>query len=211
MEPFDRLQFEASMNFSTTQLRMLGSVMYFAAFTLLTSSLADLIIKIWPIKVSELNWRVGAAGLVMDVLVASIVPLAVFFLAAFMNNDRKLLQVMRWVVLLIGVITIALLAMFALDAVQIRASLPQNVKGQFIKAALKASLQGVLSAAAFIWFGLTVGKVMKSAGLARAADSKEGMLMVGSREASPSRPNLRAIDTSDIKKKEGTSGLSADG
>jgi hypothetical protein len=211
MEPFVRLHYEASMNFSTTQLRMLGSVMYFAAFSLLTSNLADLVIKIWPIKSSELNWRVGAAGLVLDMLVSSIVPLAVFFFAAFMNNDRKLLQVMRWVVVLIGVITVALLAMFALDAVQIRAALPQNVKGQFIKAALKASLQGVLSATVFIWFGLTVGKLMKSTGVARAAESKEGMLMVGSREASPSRPNLRAIDASEGTKKDSTSALPADG
>ena len=185
------------MNFSTTQLRMLGSVMYFAAFTLLTVSLADLVIKIWPIKASELNWRVGAAGLWPDFLIASIVPLALLFFAAFMNNDRKTLQVMRWVVLIVGLMTIALLAMFALDAVQIRPSLPQNVKGTFIKAALNASLRGALTATVFIWFSMTVGKLLKSAGAARATESKEGLLMVGTREASNSRPNLRAIDASD--------------
>ena len=199
------------MNLSTTQLRMLGSVMYFAAFSLFVSFLADLVIKIWPIKLSELNWRVGASGLVMDVLMASIVPLAIFYFAAFMNNDRKTLQFMRWLTVAVGVIAIGLLGLFALDAVQVRAQLPQNVKAQFIKAALKASLQGTLSATLFIWFGLTVGKVIKSVGVARGADAKEGMLMVGSREASPSRPNLRAIDANDSKKKEGTAGLSMDG
>ena len=188
------------MNFSTTQLRMLGSVMYFAAVTVLVSTIADLAIKIWPFKLSELNWRVGASGLVMDVLVAAIVPLALFFFAAFMNNDRKMLHVTRWVVVVLGALAIAMLALFALDAVQIRAQLPQNVKGQFLKAALKASLQGTFAAALYIWFGLTVGKVMKSAGVARTADAKDGMLMVGTREASPSRPNLRAIDSSDSRK-----------
>jgi len=198
------------MNLSTTQLRMLGSVMYFAAFSLFVSYIADLVIKVWPLKVSELNWRVGASGLVMDVLVSSIVPLALFFFAAFMNNDRKTLQFMRWLTLAVGVMAIGLLGLFALDAVQIRAQLPQNVKSQFIKAALKASLQGTLSAALFVWFGLTVGKVMKSVGVARGAEPKEGMLMVGSREASPSRPNLRAIDPNESKKKEGAAGLSLD-
>ncbi len=198
------------MNFSTTQLRMLGSVMYFAAFTVLTSTITDLVIKIWPFKMSELNWRVGASGLVMDVLVAAILPLALFFFSAFMNNDRKMLQVMRWVMVAFGVIALGMLALFALDAVQIRAQLPQNVKGTFLKAALKASLQGTFAACLYIWFGLTVGKVMKSSGLARGVDAKEGMLMVGSREASPSRPNLRAIDATDSKKKEGTAGLSID-
>ena len=198
------------MNLSTTQLRLLGSVMYFAAFSLFASSVSDLVIKVWPLKVSELNWRVGASGLVMDVLVSSIVPLALFFFAAFMNSDRKTLQFMRWLTLAVGVMAIGLLGLFALDAVQIRAQLPQNVKSQFIKAALKASLQGTLSAALFVWFGLTVGKVLKSAGVARGAEPKEGMLMVGSREASPSRPNLRAIDPNEGKKKEGAPGLSLD-
>lgn len=198
------------MNFSTTQLRMLGSVTYFAAFTVLMSTIADLAIKIWPFKLSELNWRVGASGLVMDVLVAAIVPLALFFFAAFMNNDRKMLQVTRWVVVALGVLAIAMLALFALDAVQIRAQLPQNVKGQFLKAALKASLQGTFASALYIWFGLTVGRVMKSAGVARTADAKEGMLMVGTREASPSRPNLRAIDSSDSRKKDSIAGRSID-
>jgi uncharacterized membrane protein YqhA len=209
-ETIARLHLEALMNLSTTQLRMLGSVMYFAAFSLFVSFFADLVIKVWPIKLSELNWRVGAAGLVMEVLLASVVPLAIFYFAAFMNNDRKTLQFMRWLTVAVGVIAIGLLGLFALDAVQIRAQLPQNVKAQFIKAALKASLQGVLSATLFIWFGLTVGKVMKSAGVARGVDTKDGMLMVGSREASPSRPNLRAIDPNDSKKKDGAASLSID-
>lgn len=199
------------MNFSTTQLRALGSVMYFAAFSLLTNAIADLVIKAWPIKMSELNWRAGAAGLLMDVLMVSIISLALFFFAAFMNNDRKMLQITRWIVFAIGVITFVLLALFAIDAIQIRASLPQNVKSLFMKAALKASLQGLLCGTLYIWFGLTVGKVLKSQGVARGVDpSKDGMLMVGTREASPSRPTLRAIDSIDTKKKEGTAPLSAD-
>jgi hypothetical protein len=208
MEPFVRHHLEASMNFSTTQLRALGSVMYFAAFALLTNVTADLLIKVWPIKLSELNWRVGAAGLVMDVLTMAIVPIAMFFFAAFMNNDRKMLQVARWIVFVVGVLAFLLLALFAIDSIQIRASLPQNVKGNFMKAALKAGLQGVLSGSLYLWFGLTVGKVLKSAGVARGGEAKEGMLMVG-REAAPSRPNLRAIDATE-RKKEGTAGLTID-
>lgn len=199
------------MNLSSTQLRMLGSVMYFAAIALIISAAAQFTIPVWPLKPSELNWRVGASGLLMDALLATVVPQAMLYFAAFMNNDRKTLQVLRWVTLATGLVTIGLLALFALDSVQIRAQLPQNVKGQFIKAALKAALVGTLVSALFIWFGLTVGKVLKSQGVARGVDpAKDGMLMVGAREASPSRPTLRAIDSIDTKKKEGTAPLSAD-
>lgn len=189
------------MNLSATQLRQLGSVMYYAAVALMINSFAQFTIQVWPLKLSELNWRVGASGLLMDALLGTVLPLILIYFAAFANNDRRMLQVMRWLTLIIGVLTIALLLSFALDAVQIRAQLPQNVKANFIKVAMRAGLIGVLLSSLFIWASLTMGKVLKSQGTARTAGSPpvpEGMLMVGSRE--PARPALRAVDGSDAKK-----------
>ena len=191
------------MNLSATQLRQLGSVIYYAAVALMINSFAQFAIQVWPLKLSELNWRVGAAGLLMDALLGTVLPLVLFTFAAFMNNDRRLLQVLRWAAIVIGVLTIALLLSFALDSVQIRAQLPQNVKGNFIKVAARASLIGILLASLFIWTGLTMGKVLKSqgtvrtAGTAGTAPAQEGMLLVGSRE--PARPALRAVDGADAK------------
>ena len=205
------------MNLSATQLRQLGSVMYYAAVALMINSFAQFAIQVWPLKLSELNWRVGAAGLLMDALLGTVLPLVLFIFAAFMNNDRRLLQVLRWAAIVIGVLTIALLVSFALDSVQIRAQLPQNVKGNFIKVAVRAALIGVLLASLFIWTGRTMGKVLKSQGTMRTAGSagsapaQEGRLLVGSRE--PARPALRAVDGSDAKtdgRKDNTSAVQLD-
>ena len=205
------------MNLSATQLRQLGSVMYYAAVALMINSFAQFAIQVWPLKLSELNWRVGAAGLLMDALLGTVLPLVLFTFAAFMNNDRRLLQVLRWAAIVIGVLTIALLVSFALDSVQIRAQLPQNVKGNFIKVAVRAALIGVLLASLFIWTGRTMGKVLKSQGTMRTAGSagsapaQEGRLLVGSRE--PTRPALRAVDGSDAKtdgRKDNTSAVQLD-
>ena len=198
------------MNLSSTQLRLLGSVMYFAAFALIVNVLADFTIKIWPMKMSELNWRVGAGGLLMDVMLLIVGPQALIYFAAFMNGDRKTLQILRWVTVALGVLTLGLLALFALDSVQITAQLPQNLKANFYKVALKAALIGLLSAALYIWFGLTVGKVLKSQGTVRTGskEASDGMLMVGSRE--PARPVLRSIDTKEPPRKEAAPGLSID-
>ena len=199
------------MNLSSTQLRLLGSVMYFAAAVLILNYFAQFTIQVWPLKFEELNWRVGATGLVMDALLSTVVPQAIIYVAAIMNNDRKTIQALRWITLLAGLATIALLFMFALDSVQIRAQLPQNVKGNFMKVALRAGFVGILLSTLFVWFGMTMGKVLKSQGVARGnVKDADSMLMVGTRDA---RPNLRAIDTSDSKKemkKEGTGGLSID-
>ena len=199
------------MNLSSTQLRLLGSVMYFAAAVLILNYFAQFTIQVWPLKFEELNWRVGATGLVMDALLSTVVPQAIIYVAAIMNNDRKTIQALRWITLLAGLATIALMFMFALDSVQIRAQLPQNVKGNFMKVALRAGFVGILLSTLFIWFGMTMGKVLKSQGVARGTvKDADSMLMVGTRDA---RPNLRAIDTSDSKKemkKEGTGGLSID-
>ena len=198
------------MNLSTTQLRLLGRVMYFAAAVLIINFFAQFTIQVWPFKFTELNWRVGATGLVMDALLSTVLPQALLYVAALMNNDRKTMQVLRWITLLVGLATVAMLLMFALDSVQILAQLPQNVKGNFIKVALRAALVGVLLAALFVWFGITMGKVLKSQGMARAVgakDSADGMLMVGTRDA---RPNLRATEGKKDVKKEATGGLSID-
>ena len=199
------------MNLSSTQLRLLGSVMYFAAAVLILNYFAQFTIQVWPLKFEELNWRVGATGLVMDALLSTVVPQAIIYVSAIMNNDRKTIQALRWITLLAGLATIALMLMFALDSVQIRAQLPQNVKGNFMKVALRAGFVGILLSTLFIWFGMTMGKVLKSQGVARGnVKDADSMLMVGTRDA---RPNLRAIDTSDSKKemkKEGTGGLSID-
>ena len=187
------------MNLSSSQLRMLGSVMYFAAVALIINYLAQFVIQVWPLKFSELNWRVGAAGLLMDALLATVIPQALMYFAAFMNGDRKTLQLLRWLTIVTGVITLLMLLGFVLDSVQIRATLPQNVKSNFLKVALRAGLVGMLLSTMFVWFGLTVGKVLKSQGTARSGNTaggadvaKEGMLMVGSRE--PARPALRAVE-----------------
>lgn len=202
------------MNLSTTQLRLLGSVMYFAAVALILNPFAQFVITVWPFKLSELNWRVGSTGLLMDALIATVLPQALLFTAAVMNNDRRTLQFLRWVVFTLGLVTIGLLLMFLLDSVQIRAQLPQNVKGNFMKVAMRAGLIGTLLSILFIWFGTSMGKVLKSQGTVRVVgggkEGTEGLLMVGTREA---RPNLRSIDASDSKKevkKEGTGGLSID-
>ena len=201
------------MNLSTTQLRLLGRVMYFAAAALIINYFAQFTIQVWPFKFAELNWRVGATGLVMDALIATVLPQALIYTAAIMNNDRKTMQALRWITLLLGLATLGLLLGFALDSVQIGAQLPQNVKPNFLKVAMRAGLVGVLLSTLFVWLGLSIGKVLKSQGMARAAggkDTADGMLMVGTREA---RPNLRAIDTSEAKKdlkKEATGGLSID-
>lgn len=206
------------MNLSATQLRKLGSLMYYAAVALMINSFAQFTIQIWPLKLTELNWRVGAAGLLLDALLGTVLPLILIYFAAFANNDRRLLQVMRWATLVVGVLTIGLLLLFALDAVQIRAQLPQNVKANFIKVALRAGLIGVLLTSLFIWAGLAMGKVLKSQGTTRSAAAAstaapEGMLMVGTRE--PSRPALRAVDGSgDSKrdvKKDGSGSVQVDG
>jgi len=119
------------------------------------------------------------------------------------------------VTLLAGLATMGLLLLFALDSVQIRAQLPQNVKGNFMKVALRAGFVGVLLSTLFVWLGLTVGKVLKSQGSVRTIGGKEpaqeGLLVVGNRE--PARPNLRSIDSSEARmesKKDGTGGLSID-
>ncbi len=189
------------MNLSTTQLRMLGSVLYFAGVALIINFIAQFTITTWPFKFGELNWRVGSAGIFMDVLLSIVTPLIMIHVAALLNGDRKTLQFLRILSLIIGVGTIVLLCAFALDSVQILSQLNQSMKGTFMKVAMRAALVGTMLTVLFIWAGLTMGKVLKSQGTVRTVGGKDatqdGMLMVGTRE--PARTPLRAVDANDSK------------
>jgi hypothetical protein len=206
------------MNLSTTQLRLIGGVLYFAAVVLILNFLAQFVIQIWPLRISELNWRVGSAGIFMDVLLSTVVPQILLFTAAFLNADRKVLAVLRWATLIVGILTVLLMLGFILDSVQIRAQLPQNMKPTFLKGALRAVFVAMMLSTLFIWVGMAIGKVLKSQGVSRVAgavdSAQDAMLMIGTRE--PTKPNLRSIDASDAKdpkrdtKKDATSGLAVD-
>lgn len=188
------------MNLSSSQQRMLLSVATFAAAVMLVSVVAEFAIQIWPLKFGELNWRVGAAGLLLDAFVKTIPAQIVLYFAAAATDSRKLLKTYAIIAFVLGVVSVGVLGFFALDAVQLRATLPQNVKQQFLKVALRASLVGILGAILFFIAGVRTLKVLKSGGAvrtsggsARAAEpADESMLMI-SRPAAPARPSLTAI------------------
>ena len=185
------------MNLSTSQQRTLLSAAMFAAVVMLIGTGAELVIQTWPIKFGELNWRVGSFGLFLDALAKAIPGLALLYFAAALSDSRKLLKALAILAILLGIVAIPALGMFALDGVQMRATLPQQAKGVFTKVALRAGLMGVLSAILFITTGFRTLKVLKSGGAVRAggprpAETDENMLMIA-RPATPARPNLTAI------------------
>jgi hypothetical protein len=194
------------MNLSSSQLKAIGNVLTFAAVVLLAWVFSDMVIKIWPIKVGELNWRVGFTGLFIESTVAALPAITMLFVSAFIGNQRAWLRVLSVIMLVLGVMVIGMLLGFALDATQLRATIPQNLKGTFTKAVFKASLGGILLGCLLPWTFVTLNKVLKSQGTARAGVREKespdsgNLLMVGNRGETPARPSLRAIDpTKEIK------------
>lgn len=188
------------MNLSSSQQRTLLSVATFAAAVMLVNVVAEFAIQVWPLKFGELNWRVGAAGLLLDAFVKTIPAQVVLYFAAAVTDSRKLLRTYAILGVVLGAVAIGVLAFFALDAIQLRATLPQNVKQQFLKVALRAALVGVLGAILFFLAGVRTLKVLKSGGAVRTSGSgpraaeqaDESMLMIA-RPATPARPSLTAV------------------
>lgn len=192
------------MNLSSSQQRTLLSIATVAAWVVLLNIMAEFAIQIWPLKWGELNWRVGASGLLIDAFVKTIPAQIVLWFAAAATDSRKALRVYGIIALVLALVTVVTLGFFALDAVQLRATLPQNVKGTFLKVALRAGLMGTLLTGLFITAFVRGNKVLKSAGASRAggraAESEDGMLMIA-RPAAPAapRPNLTAVKGDDTK------------
>lgn len=188
------------MNLSSSQQRTLLSVATFAASVMLISVVAEFAIQVWPLKFSELNWRVGAAGLLLDAFVKTVPAQIVLYFATAVTDARKLLKAYAIIAFVLGVVAVVTLGFFALDAVQLRATLPQNVKQQFLKVALRAALVGVCGATLFFIAGVRTLKVLKSGGAVRSAggsrateSADESMLVIARPSATPARPNLTAV------------------
>ena len=195
------------MNFSSTQQRTLLSIATVAAWVLLLNIMAEFAIQIWPLKFGELNWRVGSAGLLIDAFVKTLPAQIVLWFAAAATDARKTLRIYGFIALLLAIVTVVVLGFFALDAVQIRATLPQNAKGVFLKVALRAALVGGLLSVLFILAFVRVNSVLKSLGVARGSgarqsESEDGMLLVARPGAPAPRPTLTAVKGDEAKPAE---------
>lgn len=133
--------------------RVVWRALYGVALLLVVSPLLDLIGSIWPLRFGEVGWRFGAVGLLTNTLVTPIVGLALATVVAMLLEQWRVVKTLAIVDLVAAGLLVLVLALFALDYLQLRTGVQPAARGTYDLAAYRAIVNALLAAAVLAWLG----------------------------------------------------------
>jgi hypothetical protein len=138
---------------SDENLQRYTRALYPIAFLLILVPLADLSIRGFPPQLGSLQWRFGIVGVLFSNLGTVLLGLGLVGLVAAFNSHRGILKALGYVALTLAAVTIAMLALFALDAVQMRTLQNTTGKRVVLMSSMGAVFAGVFGVIALISIG----------------------------------------------------------
>ncbi len=117
--------------------------------------LLDALARTWPLRLTEVGWRFGATGIVLNTLITPLLGIFIAIAVAAFLGHRPAVRVMSilcWV--LAGLLALSI-GMFVLDSLQVRGEVAAQNRGQFTAPTTKAIILGVLSMIVSIWLGVS--------------------------------------------------------
>lgn len=153
--------------------------LYAVALILLVSPLVDLVGAIWPPRMGEVSWRFGAFGLTTSALVSPILGFAMLKVAGVLLEHRGVVRTVAVIDLVLMLVLLGGVAFFALDFVQLRATLAASSLGQYDMAGFKAAVNGLLELIVLGWMGVAGLRASSGPGKGAAQHSgqEEGLIV----------------------------------
>ena len=156
--------------------------------------LVDISLRTLGTEVGSLQWRFGAVGLLFGNLGTVILGLSLAGAIAVVTENRTLLRAVGAFSLVLALVLVALLALFALDAVQIRRLVAVPAKRQVLLSSLGAMFSATFGAVALVIGGR--GALKASRGTTASAERRTKAApspLVAAQPASPA-PRPRASE-----------------
>jgi hypothetical protein len=140
-------------------------VLYPVGLLLICVPLADLVLRVAPPQFGTLQWRFATAGLLLGNYGTVILGTALTGLAAALTGDRRALRAVGIGAMAMAVVTLALIVLFGLDAVQIRQVANPAIKRNILTSSLGALFTGMFGAV--VWLAIARSALMASRVVAR--------------------------------------------
>lgn len=119
---------------------------YWIAALLVVVPVLDAVTRTWPVRLGEMSWRFGALGIMFNTVVTPLLGLFIAQVVAALSEHGRALKWLS-IVTLVGSVGLVLASgLFALDYLQIRASVASGNEAPFDAAAWKATAVGIGSA-----------------------------------------------------------------
>lgn len=141
--------------------------LYSVGLLLVLVPLVDVTLRSIPPQFGTLQWRFAALGLLLGNYGTLVLGVGLIGFTAALLGDRGVLRAVGVASLIMAVVTLALLVLFALDAVQLRQLVAINVKRQVAVSAAGAAVTGLLGTTA--WFLIGRGAMAAARGPRAAA------------------------------------------
>lgn len=136
------------------RLRPIAPAFYGLGLMLLAIPLIELLMGTWPPRISAVNWRFGAFGLLSTGLLLPTLGAAILLATAAGLGHRRTLRAVASIALLGCLAELSILLLFSLDAVQMRSMIQSEVKLGFDLASLKSMLSFFFGSAVLAGFGI---------------------------------------------------------
>jgi fucose 4-O-acetylase-like acetyltransferase len=127
--------------------------LYSVAVLLVVVPFADLSLRAFPPQFGSLQWRFGTTGLLLGNLGTILLGIGLFGLVAALSGHRRVLRGLGYAAIVIAVIALAILAMFVLDAVQMRQLANPNFKRAILLSSTGALIAGLIGTLTCIAIG----------------------------------------------------------
>jgi hypothetical protein len=147
--------------------RLLAFPSYFVAFSLVSIPLLDTALSVWPLRIGEVAWRFGVAGLFSRAIMTPALGLFIAFATALFLDHRRLLQVFSVLNALAASLVVLGLGLFVLDAVQLRVQVNPQMKTAFDISTMVALGKLTLSIALMFGFAVVAHRAAKQIEMAK--------------------------------------------
>jgi hypothetical protein len=127
---------------------------YFVAFLLVVTPALDYLTNITPMLFGSVDWRYGVVGLLSGFLLTPLLGMALAALVAGYTASRRARVTVGTINLIFGLGLIMLTPLFALDFLQLRASIPAADLRMYEVGGIKALIKNASGAVAFVWLAV---------------------------------------------------------
>lgn len=148
---------------------------YLVALLLVLIPLLDVVARNWPMQVGNERWRFSTLGPAFNAMVTPLLGVFLAMVLAAVLDHRRTLKVLAAITLAAAVGSLGALVLFALDYLQLRASVTPEAVAMWDAASRKAIGVGLLGIAVTVVLGIAG---WRAAGrLSRGGDVKVGLVI----------------------------------
>jgi hypothetical protein len=122
------------------QYRPFLLALYLVGALFIVGSLSEPIFQIWPLRLGEVSWRFGAAGLMAGGMIGLVFGLTWLMGVAAVLEHRRVLRGLAVVNLVMAVVLTGACVLFALDFLQVRSTVNPQLRGSLDLTVLRAML-----------------------------------------------------------------------